>query len=368
MDYKNIPLKLAITHDWLKNISGSERVLIELHKIYPEAPIYTLFYDKKFVRKWLPKAEIRTSFLQNIPLISKFYLMFAWLMPTAIESLDLSEFDTAISSSAIFSKGLVLKPSTKHFCYCYSPTRMLWDWQFEYSKNKSNSFYNLFYRHLLRIWDRSAADRVDQFVAISKVVQSRIKKYYRKDSIVIYPPVNDLSKISPETKPTVSGNQDFYLIVSRLHKYKNIDIAIEAFNKLAHPLVIIGDGPDRRRLEAMAGSKVTFLGEQDDSTLAGYYSACKAFVMPQEEDFGITPVEAMFFGKPVLALRRGGALETVLEGVTGEFFDDPIPEALANAVRRLNDNYSKYDPVVIAKQASLFSSERFALQIQELLK
>jgi glycosyltransferase involved in cell wall biosynthesis len=357
-------MRLALVHDWLKNISGAERVLIELHHIFPDAPIYTLFYDKQFIRQWLPSADIRPSFLQKIPFITKLYPLFGWLMPTAIESFDLSEFDKVLSSSAIFSKGLVLKPSTKHICYCYSPSRFLWDWHAEYVKDKSTSWPALFYQHFLRLWDRASADRVDQFVAISKTVQQRIKKYYRRDSVVIYPPVR---LASSQTHGLRARSNNFYLIVSRLHKYKNIDIAIEAFNKLGYSLVIIGDGPDRGRLRKMAAKNITFLGEQDDTVLTEYYSACRAFIMSQEEDFGLTPIEAMSFGKPVVALRRGGALETILEGQTGEFFDDPIPEALADALRRLNENYSSYNPETIKSQASLFGLDRFKSLITALV-
>ena len=360
-------MKLAIVHDWLKNIGGAERVLIELHKIFPEAPIYTLFYDKQFVKQWLPDADVRASFLQKIPLITRIYWLFAWLMPTAIESFDLSDFDKVLSSSAIFSKGLILKPSTKHICYCYSPTRFLWD----RNLNDQLSVYNyqwlrLIYKHLLRLWDRAAADRVDQFVAISKVVQDRIKKYYRRNSIIIYPPIKEL-KIETFIVNRKLKIENYYLIVSRLYKYKNIDIAIEAFNKLNYSLVIIGAGPDRERLKHLAGQNITFLGEQDDSTLAQYYDACRAFIMPQEEDFGLTPIEAMSFGKPVVALRRGGALETVIEGQTGEFFDDPIPEALADAVRRLNENYTNYNTETIKARANLFNLERFKKEITQLI-
>ncbi|MBP9822044.1 MAG: glycosyltransferase [Candidatus Pacebacteria bacterium] len=381
-------MRLAIVHDWLKNISGAERVLIELHRIFPDAPIYTLFYDKKFVDRWLPDADIRASFLQKIPFISKTYVLFGWLMPTAVESFDLSEFEKVLSSSAVFSKGLILKPSTKHICYCYSPTRMLWDWHAEYAKGKELSIFGILYQHFLRLWDRASADRVDQFVAISQVVQSRIKKYYRKDSVVIYPGIASLEQggaigsrraenerkiqqdfdASPRGLSSRFSSQDYYLIVSRLHAYKNIDIAIEAFNKLNFPLVVIGDGPDRKRLEHMAGPRVTFLGEQDDSAVAEAYAHCRAFIMPQEEDFGLTPIEAMSFGKPVVALRKGGATETLREGQTGEFFDDPIPEALADAVRRLNNNYSNYNSEIIKNQASLFSAHRFEKEIKELVE
>ncbi len=403
-------MKLAIVHDWLKNISGAERVLIELHKIFPEAPIYTLFYNKRFIQKWLPNADIRASFLQKIPLIARVYSLFAFLMPTAIESFDLSDFDTVLSSSVIFSKGLILKPSTKHICYCYSPTRFLWDRNFSDQSRRFGrlpdsltSGFSIFnfqwprkiFKHFLRLWDRAAADRVDQFVAISKTVQDRIKKYYRRESIIIYPPASFLTPDSTDNRSApaadrhldsrrftkrqaepparlLAGSQklrlnDYYLIVARLHSYKNIDIAIKAFNKLNYPLVIIGDGPDKKRLERLANKNITFLGEQDDSTLIEYYRACRAFIMPQEEDFGLTPIEAMSFGKPVVALCKGGALETIVEGQTGEFFDDPIPEALADAIRRLNENYTGYNPKTIKARASIFDVEKFKEAIIKLV-
>lgn len=353
-------MKLALVHDWLKDIGGAERVLIELHRMFPHAPIYALFYDKKFVREHLSQAKIHASFLQKIPFITKIYPAFGWLMPVAIESFDLSEFDTVLSSSVTFSKGLVLKPSTRHICYCYSPTRYLWDWHAEYRKT---SWPSKIFRHLLRLWDRAAADRVDQFVAISKTVQDRIQKYYRRDSIVIYPPVRKLV----DGGHNGPSERNFYLIVSRLYTHKNIDIAIEAFNKLKLPLVIIGDGPLRGSLKRMAGKNITFLGTVDDGTLAAYYNASRALIMPQEEDFGLSPLEAMSFGKPVIALRRGGAMETIIEGETGEFFNDPIPEALADAVRKLNDRYDSYQPDIIKARARLFSVDEFEKNISSLL-
>jgi glycosyltransferase involved in cell wall biosynthesis len=396
-------MKLALVHDWLKEIGGAERVLIELHHIFPDAPIYVLFYDKEFVQKWLPGADIRASFLQRIPLISKFYVLFAWLMPVAVESFDLSEYDRVLSSSITFSKGLVLKPSTKHICYCYSPTRNLWDWHAESSR--SSSWLRKLFNHFLRIWDRSAADRVDQFVAISSVVQKRIQKYYRRESIVIYPPVvrfkaekNSHERPSQADGPRVERKiqQNFnagrsensskpsfdalrrglvdqsdthlYLIVARLHRYKNIDVAIKAFNKLGYQLVIVGDGPDLSRLQKMAGKNIFFAGSVDDAALAAYYGASRALVMPQEEDFGLTPVEAMSFGKPVIALRRGGAIETLVEGVTGEFFTDPIPEAVADAVRRCNDAYAHYNSDTIRARAEKFSSDQFRHAILKLIE
>lgn len=359
-------MKIAIVHDWLNNLGGAERVLAELHRIIPEAPIYTLFYNKNFLKKFLPDADIRTSWLQKIPLITKIYKYLFFLMPATAESFDLSDYDVVISSSVIFSKGLVLKPKTLHICYCYSPTRFLWDYHAEYA-SKNKYLINLS-RHFLRLWDRSASDRVDEFVAISETVRTRIKKYYRRDALVIYPPLSledDDYTTKPDSQMQNYGlpNSEFYLIVSRLYPHKNIDIAIDAFNKLGYDLIIIGDGPVKRKLKKMAQKNIKFAGFRDDRTLINYYKHCRAFIMPQEEDFGLTPVEAMSFGKPVLALRRGGALEIIREGISGEFFDDPIPEALADGVRRLNDNYAGYNTEVIKQHALKFSREKFSEQI-----
>jgi glycosyltransferase involved in cell wall biosynthesis len=358
-------MRIALVHDWLNNLGGAERVLVELHKIFPKAPIYALFYNKKFVREFLPEAEIRTSSLQKFPFITKLYKYLFFAMPSAVESFDLSDFDLVISSSVIFSKGLVLKPKTRHICYCYSPTRVLWD---RNSENENKGALAILSRHLLRIWDRQASDRVDEFVAISKHVQARIKKYYGKDSRIIYPPITIEEPLPLKARFGTNSVQPFYLIVSRLFPHKNIDVAIDAFNKLGYELIIIGDGPAKKDLKKMSGKNIKILGYKKDDEVTDYYRNCKAFIMPQEEDFGLTPVEAMSFGKPVLALRKGGALETIVEGVTGEFFDDPIPEALADGVRRLNENYSNYSPLVIQKWANKFSRDRFREEILSLTK
>ena len=357
-------MKIALVHDWLINLSGAERVLFELHKMFPDAPIYTLFGDKKFVRQYLPNAYVKPSFLQLIPGITRFYRNFLFLMPIAIESFDLSDFDVVISSSAIFSKGLVLKPKTRHICYCYSPTRQIWD----LNRQLPITSYQLLIsigQHFLRLWDRHASDRVDEFVAISEHVRQRIRKYYRRASTIIYPP----SVTNYQLPITKQIPNDYYLIVSRLYKHKNIDVAIEAFNKLNLPLLIIGTGPEYKNLKAKTYNLtvIQLLGFVPDEELPYYYENCRAFIMPQEEDFGITPIEAMSYGKPVLALRKGGAIETVIEGKTGEFFDDPIPEALADGVRRLNENYSSYDPEFIKNQAQKFSVSNFREEIAKLV-
>ena len=371
-------MKIVLIHDWLVNLGGAERVLIELHKIFPDAPIYTLFYDKKFKAEHLLNADIRPSFLQKFPFINNYYKYAAILMPSAVESFDLSDFDIVISSSVFFSKGLVLRPKTRHICYCYSPARQLWD---------LHSGYNTTALLRYKLWDRQAADRVDEFVAISEAVRSRIQKYYKKDAEVIYPPVTieyGIRNMEQNSKKILhtpySILHNYYLIVSRLFPHKNIDIAVEAFAKLNLPLVIIGDGPEKKKLlrycatvqgtglypAALRAKNIHFLGFVPDEELPYYYQNCRAFIMPQEEDFGLTPIEAMNFGKPVLALKKGGALETLLEGVTGEFFDDPIPEALADGVRRLNENYRNYRPDLIKSHAKQFSKEIFRKQILKL--
>jgi len=372
-------MKIALVHDWLVNLSGAERVLSELHKIFPEAPIYILFGDKKFVREYLPDAYVQPSFLQLIPGITKLYRKFLFLMPIAIESFDLSGYDVVISSSAVFSKGLVLKPKTRHICYCYSPTRQIWD--LNTIQNSKFKIQNSIGGHFLRLWDRHASDRVDEFIAISEHVRQRIRKYYRRDAVTIYPPIS-LTRGPAATHPQgapqsapwgspsrVTPRSSYYLIVSRLYKHKNIDVAIEAFNKLNLPLLIIGTGPEKEKLKNKIekGKDIKLLGFISDEELPDYYQNCRAFIMPQEEDFGLTPIEAMSYGKPVLALRKGGAIETIIENKTGEFFDDPIPEALADGVRRLNENYSKYDSGFINQHVQKFSADKFCKEITELV-
>ena len=374
-------MRLALVHDWLNTLGGAERVLIELHKIFPDAPIYTLFYNKKFRSQYLPNADIRPSFLQKFPLITRHHKLFAILMPSAIESFDLSDFDTVISSSVFFSKGLVLRPKTRHICYCYSPTRQLWDLNKLDTKigNLNLEIGTSVAKHLLRLWDRQAADRVDEFVAISEIVRSRIQKYYKRDAKVIYPPITLNPKLETlNSKPQYQGKarygarqtqNDYYLIVSRLYPHKNIDVAVEAFAKLNLPLIIIGDGPEYKNLKSQISNlkNVKMLGFVPDKDIPSYYQNCLAFIMPQEEDFGITPIEAMSYGKPVLALKRGGALEYVQEGVNGEFFDDPTEEVLADGVRRLKQNLQNYNSVEIKKSAERYSADRFKKEILEFI-
>jgi len=360
--------KIAIVHDFLTYFGGAERVLMSLHKLYPNAPIYTLLYDKNKMQQYFPEAKIKSSFLNKFPKFfkkrKKYLLPF---MPTAAETFDLRDFDIIISSSSSFAKGIITKPKAIHICYCHTPTRFLWDWHYNYLKeNKIKGIKKIFILpilHYLRMWDKSAADRVDYFIANSEHTAKRIRKFYGRESEVIYPPCVTKSPQPPLQKREQRNN--YFLIISRLSPYKKIDIAVEAFNKLELPLVIIGEGSDRKRLEKMANKNIEFLGFQSEEKIKQYYENCYAFIFPGEDDFGITPIEAMSFRKPVLAYRKGGALETIIEGETGEFFDDPIPEILADGVRRLKNNYNKYNSEKIRKQAEKFSEGVFEEKIRE---
>jgi len=344
---------------------------MSLHRLYPEAPIYTLLYDAEKMERYFPDAKIRSSFLNRLPKFlrkRKKYLL--PLMPTAVETFDFRDFDIVISSSSSFAKGIITKPKTIHICYCHAPTRFLWDWHYNYlAENGIKGIKKVLllpFLHYFRMWDKSASERVDQFIANSKNTAQKIKKFYGRDSVVIYPPAN----INNYQLPTIDYQlpANYFLIISRLSSYKKIDIAIEAFNKLGFPLVIIGDGEDRKRLEKMAEKNIVFLGFQLEEKVAEYYQNCYAFVFPGEDDFGITIVEAMSFGKPVLAFRKGGVAEIMVEGITGEFFDDPIPEILADGIRRMKNNYHNYDSEKIIQHAEKFSKERFEENIRNIIE
>lgn len=360
-------MKVALVHDYLIRFGGAERVFLNLRKIFPKTEIFTLLYDQEKMGKHFPNVKINVSFLQNFPKFwrqrQKYLLPF---IPMAPETFDLREFDLVISSSNSFVKGVITRPKTIHICYCHSPMRFGWDAYASYVKQQGKGYLtNTAIRimmHYVRIWDKSAVSRVDYFIANSKATAKRINKFYRREAKVIYPPVA-LPVIASETKQ--SHDKGYFLIVSQLTPYKRIDLAIEAFNKLELPLTIIGEGPDRKRLQKMARGNINFLGWQSDEAVKQYFQNCTAFLFPGEDDFGIAPVEAMGFGKPVLAYRKGGAIETVLEGITGEFFDDPVPESLADGVRRILLNLNSYSSFLIRKRAEKFSQERFEKAIKE---
>jgi len=368
---KNKKPKIAIVHDFLTYFGGAERVLISLHNLYPKAPIYTLLYDENKMKRYFPDAKIRTSFLNKLPKFlrkrKKYLLPF---MPTAAETFDLRDFDIVISSSSSFAKGIITKPKTTHICYCHTPTRFLWDWHYNYlNENKIKGIKKIIilpFLHYMRMWDKSAAERVDYFIANSKNTAQRIKKFYGRESKVVYPHC-DVEHFNNCEKPEDDAKK-YFLIVSRLSSYKKIDLAIEAFNKLEIPLLIIGEGEDRSRLRKMAEKNIKFLGFVSDEKLKYYYQSCQAFIFPGEDDFGITPIEAMSFGKPVLAYRMGGLKETIIEGITGEFFDDLIPEILADGVRRIKNNYRNYDCETIKQHSQKFSRKNFEDNIKNIIE
>lgn len=358
-------MNVALVHDMLNRLGGAERVLATLAEIFPEAPIYTLLYDEKKVGHIFPKEKIVTSGLQKLPgFLRRRQKYLLTKMPQAIEEWDFSKFDLVISSNTAFSHGILTPPQTKHLCYFHSPMRFAWDWTHEYQQEQRLSgIKKIAASYLLkeiREWDRTAADRVDIALANSENVRRRIKKYYGYDAEVIYPPV-DISRFKIS-----HSHEDYFLIISTLTPYKHIELAIQLFNKIRKKLVIIGDGPQREFLQRISGDTIKFLGFVDDETATEYLRNCRALIFPGEEDFGITPVEAMACGKPVLALGKGGVRESVVAGVTGEFFKEPTVGSMEDGLARLILNEENYKPSMCQRQAKKFSKEIFVEKIKGL--
>ncbi len=356
-------MKIALVHDHLAQDGGAEQVLKVLKELYPEAPIFTMIYDKKNTNSFFEGKDIRTSFLQKIPLGVSRYQWWLSLMPLATENHNLMEYDLIISSASSFAKGVITKPGSLHICYCHTPTRYLWTDTHTYVQELR---VNPIVKKLLpltlkrlRIWDRLASERVDHYIANSETVRHRIKKYYNRDSAVIYPPVDvDSFQISDQPKK-------YYLAGGRLVPYKRIDLAVKAFSRLGIPLKVFGVGPELSRLKKIAKDNVQFVGRINDAQKQELFANCIAYINPQEEDFGITAVEAMAAGRPVIAYRHGGATETVVAGKTGEFIDEQWWEEIADAVIRFQPRH--YQPQVIRAHAQQFSLESFKRNIQELV-
>lgn len=372
--YLNNKMQVALVHDYLINFGGAERVLFALHNIFPDAPIYTILADREKIKKYLPQADIRESFLGQLPaFIRSRHRWLLPLMPTAIESFDLSEFDLVISSSSAFAKGVITRSKTAHICYCHSPARFLWDYHLQYQLDNNFGFLKKIFAdlfaHKLRIWDKASSERVDFWIANSQATKQKIEKYYRKQAAVIYPPLSSLKSESSIKKGHVlSSLKDYFLVVSRLSAYKKIDLIVSVFNKLKLPLVIAGDGPERKKLEKMAEDNMKFVGFLPDEELFEYYKNSKAFILANEEDFGLAALEAASFGKPVLAYKKGGVLEWLEEGKTGEFFESQTLEVLADGVRRILLNIGKYDPEYIKRKTDQFGKERFKTEMLNFLK
>ncbi len=357
-------MKVALVHDHLIQEGGAEQVLQILQEIFPQAPTYTLLYDQEKLGNLFKDKDIRTSFLQNWPGALRHYQWFLPLMPTATESYNLMDYDVVLSSSSAMAKGVITRSNTLHFCYCHTPTRYLWSDTHRYIDELK---YNRLIKKIipliltrLRIWDQLAAKRVDYFIANSKNVAARIKKYYRRDSIVIHPPINT-------TRFQISDNLGKYFLTGgRLVAYKKFDLTIQAFNRLGIPLKIFGIGPEEHKLRSLAKSNIEFLGKISTEELPKIYSQAIAFIHPQIEDFGITAIESMASGRPVIAFSAGGACETVVEKKTGKFFDEQTWEALADTIVRFKPE--DYNPKIIKSYTEQFSVDRFKQEITNLIQ
>lgn len=361
-------MKVAIVCDWLTGVGGAERVVLELHKLYPDAPIYTSQYDARKI-DWFKDADVRTGWLQRTPKrLKKFLPLFrAWYF----SQLDLSEYDLVISSSGAEAKGVKTGPRTTHVCYCHSPTHYYWFRTDEYLKNPGFPFgFNWAARLALRLlleplkqWDRQAAKRPDVMIANSTHIQTMIKKYYRRDSTVVFPPVEtDRFKIRG-TAPLRHG----YVVTGRQTPYKRIDLAVAAANELKVPLVVIGNGPEHKKLVKMAERNVTFLTNVSDYEMVDHLQTALAFIFPTNvEDFGIAPVEAMAAGTPVVAYGKGGPLDYVIPGKTGFLFNKLTVKSVVKAIEATQAK--NFNPAVIAEHASTFSTAAFARNMKVAVK
>lgn len=351
--------RVALVHDWLTGMRGGEKVLEVLCELFPQATLFTLLHNPGSVSSRIEQMQIRTSFLQHVPFRKEKYRSFLPLFPKAIESFDLTGFDLILSTSHAVAKGAVPGPDALHICYCHTPMRYVWELYDEYfGPGRSNWPTRLLMKRIapkLREWDVRTSSRVHYFVANSKNVAKRIQAYYQRTADVIHAPV-DASQFVLST-----AVDDYYLIVSALVPYKRVDLAIEVFNRLGKRLVIVGKGPEQRKLESMAGSTIEFLGWQDSGHLVSLYGRCKALIFPGVEDFGIVPLEAMACGKPVIAFAAGGALETVVEGKTGVYFDRQDPSALEAAVKRVEQ--MSFDAEGIRRHSLQFNRPLFKEKI-----
>lgn len=356
-------MRVALVHEPLFNMGGSERVLLALHALFPQAPVYTAIYPRRHLDPEFRTLDIQTSFMQHLPLVHRQYRTYLPLYPFAYERMDLRAYDVVISSSWSFAKGIVTRPDTLHICYCHNSMRVAWQFEDSAEREQLGPLPRTalpWFLPWLRSWDYTTASRVDHFVANSPAVAARIAKFYRRDSVVI-PPPTDTSRFYPS-----SERDDAFLIVSRLVPYKRIDLAVRAFTMLGLPLNIIGAGREEQRLKRLAGKNVTFLGRLSDEQVRQHLARCRALIFPGEEDFGLTPVEAQASGRPVIAYGAGGALASVVEGATGMFFREQTPEALAEAVRTFRDE--RFDPMVIRRHAENFDTQVFMREFSEFVE
>lgn len=360
-------MKVAIVHDWLTNYGGAERVVEQLLQIYPDADIYTLVYDKKKMGTVFPPEKVHTSFVQKIPFSIKLYTKFLSLMPKAFESLDLTSYNVVIASSSSCAKGVITSPDTTFLAYIHTPMRYAWDLYFDYFKRsgKLTKFFMKRQMGHIRQWDYISSQRIDALIANSSYIKRRIKKFWNRDSQVIFPPVNT-ENLCPNGKPA----ENFYIAFSRLVPYKRMDIAISACGELGKNLIVIGAGSQEKKLKELAKNyktaNIQFLGRISDDEVKSYLQRCRALLFCAEEDFGIIPVEAQACGRPVIAYKKGGALETVKDGITGLFFEEQTASSLKAAIEKFEmlDKEGQFKTDEIVKHAKTFSAERFRIQIK----
>lgn len=357
-------MKTAIIADWLTNYAGAENVISAFYKLYPNSKIFTTLFNPEKMKE-LATANVETSYIQKIPKAKNHHTWFLSLMPLAVESFDVSKYDVVLSSSHSVAKGVITKPETMHVCYCHTPMRYAWD---DFHKYIRESNFPWFIKKLIpgqiskiRLWDRLSADRVDYFIANSSYVAQRIKKYYQRDSVVIYPPV-DTKKFNLTEKPT----EDYYLAVGRLIPYKKFDLLVETFNKNGKKLKIAGTGSELKKLKQIAKDNVEFLGFVSDEELQKLYQNCKAFLFPQIEDAGIAPLEAMASGRPVVALKAGGVVDVLKEGETGVLFEEQTVESLSGAIDKLEKG--SFDSSKIRKHAEQYGTQEFQKKIEKFVK
>lgn len=354
-------LRTAIIHHWFLNVTGGERVVEALCELFDKPDLFAIVAAPQALSPTLRNCNLVTSFVQSLPASISRHEYYAFLFPSAVELFDVSQYDLVISSDASTAKGVITRPETCHICYCHSPMRYAWNLFQEYLPKRSSlrRLMVALLMHYLRLWDHAASSRVDFFIANSQAVRARIRKYYRRDSRLIYPPC-DVGQFQVSSRI-----DDYYLAVGRLVGYKRIDLAVEAFALSGRRLLVVGEGPAKSQLKAMAPSNVEFLGWIAQGELAELYKHCRALIFPGEEDFGIVSVEAQASGRPVVAYGKGGALETVNPGTTGLLFFDQSPQALNAAVEKLEAQMDEFDPKVMRANAERFSKERFLREFAE---
>ncbi|CAN5312130.1 glycosyltransferase [soil metagenome] len=356
-------MKVAIVHDYLNQAGGAERVVAMLHRMYPDAPIFTTLFAPEVVGEPLASADVRVSWMQRLPEWRRHFKTYLPLYPLAVRSFDLRGFDLIISSSSAWAKGVRVPKGAVHVCYCYTPMRWAWSFDAYVGRSALSAPARLAASVVmgpLRRWDVATSRSVDRFIAISNEIAVRIRSSYGRDSDVVFPPV-DADRFHPR-----ENHEDFFLVVSRLNSYKRIDLAVEACSALGLPLVVVGDGPDREKLHAIAGPSVRFLGRLPDVDVTDLFARCRALILPGAEDFGLTPLEANAAGRPVVAYASGGALDTVRDGETGVLFHEPHAASLGRALASVAER--TWDANVLRAHAETFAESAFAASFRNVIQ